>query len=700
MASLKARIGNGSDPSETQAANETETKPLAPNAIISVPQGGSAAETPSAKAPRTKAPEDGSASSLVLFAVTLAIFWLGAAIAFLWGYYGVPGLVALPPHLIAFAGAATLIPPLFFITCAYAFGKAQTMSNAALALRASAEKLSTVDETVVEKAQNLGRAVRRELDTLNIGLDAAYGRLRTLESVLEDRIAQLDDANARAEVKTQAVAQRLNDERETIESIAELLDQVAARASETLAGRAAQLKTLVEQAGGELKSAGQLLDTQATQFREASDKAAEAPAAAAIELDRQSKKIEAAAEKATSRAEFVLGRQERQRTAMNELVVRLREESTRFEEMLETQKDAMEHAAELLAGEAKRFEELSARSMQKADTVLEGLNERSAQMAESLNVGSESINAACDGASKAMSALIDTLREASTNANELMDKTTSEAKRRATGFVGDAMESSDQLLRAASSVAEQAEKARAILTKAVEDAERHMVAIPGVAAQEAERIRDTMRQESEKMLDLSARTLATIHSRTSTRRAHVENSPEETPQEAIGEGLRGLAKRITAPRKRSDDKGKSRFELSEVLAAAESQDNNPTLRPDAISALGSIQSALAELASDLEIAMDESVSPELWRHYLDGDRGVFARKFATSIGPDTVEKIAGLYRDDPHFHSAAEAYLEEFEALLAQALEGDRDGFLASTLLGADTGKIYLVVAYALGRLD
>jgi hypothetical protein len=263
MASLKARIGNGSDPSETQAANETETKPLAPNAIISVPQGDSAAETPSAKAPRTKAPEDGSASSLVLFAVTLAIFWLGAAIAFLWGYYGVPGLVALPPHLIAFAGAATLIPPLFFITCAYAFGKAQTMSNAALALRASAEKLSTVDETVVEKAQNLGRAVRRELDTLNIGLDAAYGRLRTLESVLEDRIAQLDDANARAEVKTQAVAQRLNDERETIESIAELLDQVAARASETLAGRAAQLKTLVEQAGGELKSAGQLLDTQA-----------------------------------------------------------------------------------------------------------------------------------------------------------------------------------------------------------------------------------------------------------------------------------------------------------------------------------------------------------------------------------------------------------------------------------------------------
>jgi len=243
------------------------------------------------------------------------------------------------------------------------------------------------------------------------------------------------------------------------------------------------------------------------------------------------------------------------------------------------------------------------------------------------------------------------------------------------------------------------EKARAVLAKAIEETERHMVAIPEVAAQEAERVRDAMRQETEKMLDLSARTLATIHSRSSGRLAHGENTAREIPQEAIGEGLRGLAKRITAPKNRHDDKGKSRFELSEVLAAAENHDDNPPLRPDAISALGSIQSALAELASDIEIALDESASPDLWRRYLDGDRGVFARKFATSIGPDTVEKIAALYRDDPRFHSAADAYLEDFEVLLAQALEGDRDGFLASTLLGADTGKIYLVVAYALGRL-
>jgi hypothetical protein len=233
------------------------------------------------------------------------------------------------------------------------------------------------------------------------------------------------------------------------------------------------------------------------------------------------------------------------------------------------------------------------------------------------------------------------------------------------------------------------------------------VALPGIAQQEAQRVRETLRAETEQVLDMSARAITTLQTRSSKRRgieqrtAATEAEPEVP--ETTGEGLRGLARFITAPKRRSEEriaaKPKGNYELSAVLAAADAG-AKPVLKPGAAAALSALQTALADLAGDLEELAGETSDPALWRRYLDGDRGVFARRLASSIGPESINRITDLYRENPRFHEAAESYMTEFEALLARAREGDRDGFLASTLLTADTGKIYLAIAYALGRLE
>jgi hypothetical protein len=211
-----------------------------------------------------------------------------------------------------------------------------------------------------------------------------------------------------------------------------------------------------------------------------------------------------------------------------------------------------------------------------------------------------------------------------------------------------------------------------------------------------------MRVEGEKLLETASRTLATLHGRPSVRAAlpDAEPGPGDDPQP---ESLRSLAKRITGPRKKREEvQSKGSFELSAVLAAAEVSDVKlqTGLRASMAMALASLEAALADLTIDLGALTGDSADPVLWRRYLEGDRGTFARKLAHAIGPDIVDRIAQLYRDDSKFRDAANAYLKEFEVMLSHAKNGDADGLLASTLLTSDTGKIYLTIAYALGRLD
>jgi hypothetical protein len=205
--------------------------------------------------------------------------------------------------------------------------------------------------------------------------------------------------------------------------------------------------------------------------------------------------------------------------------------------------------------------------------------------------------------------------------------------------------------------------------------------------------------ETEEILDLSARTLSTVHARTTSKLMPRQKSGQ--PVEADADGLRGLARRLTQRSKRKPGEGEPKnWQMSTLLAAAETGEARKDLKPAAAAALGALQAALSDMAVDLDaIATDTDRHEEDWRRYLAGDRGVFARKLAASIDSEAVNRIAALYRENARFRDSANAYLEEFGALLTRARQGDGGGLLASTILSADTGKIYLAIAYALGRL-
>lgn len=658
-------------------------------------------------AARIREPKSARVRASLAFAAIVAMLWAGAASAFLWGYFQtLSALATLDLQFLSFAMIVTFLPPLLFIAAGYAVSRANIMEENAAYLASVSERMTTTDESAAVNAQRLGRTVRRELDAMSAGLDGVFGRFRALETALEDRVAELEDASARAGVKAEAIAQRLQGERESIEQLTRRMDEVSSRAAEMLAGRAAQLKTMIESAGGEIRSAGASLESQAAQFREAVESAAAVPRDTALELDRQAKQIESAADTAVARAEFVLARQERQRTAMAELLAQLKEDAAKFDVTVEAHCATASRTAQLLTGEAKKLDEIADDGLRRIDAAMANAAARASQLSTGFGREAERVKETADVAASSVARAVEALREAAESARVLVAETTSDSQRRSKDFVGEAMGQCDQLLKAASSVAEQAEKARAILAKAAQETERHIVSLPGIAQQEAAHVREAIRQETELLLDMSARTLATLQSRVG-RRAHAPaaeeqpaapEQPEPAPEPA-SEGLRGLARRITGPKRRPEERPRATsYQLSDVLAAAERNDSKPGLKSNVT--LGSLQTALTELAVDLGELVNDTADPALWRRWIEGDRSVFARQLAASIGPESVDRIAALYRDNQRFHDTADAYIAEFEELLKRTRSNDPDGLLVSSILTADTGKIYLAIAYALGRLD
>jgi len=352
----------------------------------------------------------------------------------------------------------------------------------------------------------------------------------------------------------------------------------------------------------------------------------------------------------------------------------------------------------MVTGDAKRHLEL----------IMANAASRAAQLTGAFAREAERLKETSEAATAVLGALSASLKDAGTGAQTLIGESAAQAKHDARLLVGEAMAECERLLRASGEMSAEAGKIRSLLSETTREVEKHLIRLPGLAQEEARRVRQMMATETEQILDLSARTMSTLHARSTAKvTAPDMGGPMKPAAEAEGDGLKGLARKLTnrKPVEKSGGSGKA-WEMKTLLAAAEQErDIRPPQSkferqgPVTAATLGALQLALADMAIDLSALDDTQPGDEDWKRYLAGDRAVFARRLADTIDDTAVDRITNLYRDDKRFHNAADAYLAEFENLLARAREGDGGGLLTSTLLSADTGKVYLTIAYALGRL-
>jgi hypothetical protein len=115
---------------------------------------------------------------------------------------------------------------------------------------------------------------------------------------------------------------------------------------------------------------------------------------------------------------------------------------------------------------------------------------------------------------------------------------------------------------------------------------------------------------------------------------------------------------------------------------------------------GTTPSGAGQLRIDeLARAIDNRTAADVWYRMRAGERGVLGRHIYTYEGQATFEEISSRYDRDGEFRNTVDRYIGDFERLLAEAEQSDPAGHMLQNYLTSETGRVYLLLAHASGRL-
>jgi len=129
-----------------------------------------------------------------------------------------------------------------------------------------------------------------------------------------------------------------------------------------------------------------------------------------------------------------------------------------------------------------------------------------------------------------------------------------------------------------------------------------------------------------------------------------------------------------------NDGGGDRWTLGDLLSRASRED-------------GGINMA------SISRALDPATASAIWSRFRAGQRGIMVRSIYTSEGRTLFDEISARYRSDTDFRRVVDRFLVDFEWLARDVEQKDPSGRSVHGHLVSDSGRVYLFLAHASGRL-
>ncbi len=683
-------------------------------------------------------------------AAVLSAFWLGAAIAFTIGFLGADGLAALPwPWLVGLI-VAVLFPVILAWHAAQMARRAEGLRLASEDLLQVSARLIEPDATAGREISRLGRAVKREIDALNAGFDGALTRMRSLESAVAERLSGIEETVRKLDERGEAIRAALREERDTLASFAASLQSDAERMGETIKARGQSLRDLAREAANDVATAQGALDERAARLKAALDDASDAAIANAQNAERGAQAMIGAAEALDGRLESFVQRGERQRAALTDAITALKSETQALEQTMARNLEALGGLGQTLVEQTRRADAVAADISRRGEAAAGGLGARADAIAAAFQAHIERLDGSALEAEERLKATTSAASQAAEHVRttfEMAARSVVVASEKTSESTTGALHAMTQALDALNA---KAEETRQTASQTISELRAEAEALPVLIATRLKELSKDEPQAAEPAPEPVQPTPGARHGAPPiyptepVNKASVEPEPvrpvvhepdldtsfrpagpmktvspaKPQPHEDRSQWF-GFARRLAGLMKR-DGGGEnvrvtpnlnSDWRLSDALnnadeAVAYDDDHGPQapgdqepgsvdLHQEALHVVDKLQT----LAIDLDRALGDDPAPDLWRRYTSGERSVFTRRLIAAIGREGAQRIAERYETDKDFQMHANRYMTEFEALLDDAAARDRDHLLIETFLTSQTGRLYLLIAAATGRL-
>ncbi|MEW5964668.1 MAG: hypothetical protein AB1749_14040 [Pseudomonadota bacterium] len=285
-------------------------------------------------------------------------------------------------------------------------------------------------------------------------------------------------------------------------------------------------------------------------------------------------------------------------------------------------------------------------------------------------------------------------------------ETSEEVRQRAARAARDLAEEQDRLRREFDRLPETTRESAEAMRRALQEQLRALDQVTALSSREAAR-RDVTPPSSGAKPAAAPRAVGSDPGGRSGATGEASRSLSSLSQSLAGE-MRARRTRQGAPPQGGNPapaghEDREGWSLGDLLARASRDDDGPRRGEPAALPPAARSAGEAPFSLDIAViarALDQGAANAIWSRIRTGQRGIMVRSIYSTEGRSAFDEVSRRYASDPNIRATVDRYLADFEAILREADQKDPSGRLALTHGISDTGRVYLFLAHASGRLS